>query len=405
MEKQDLYIKEALKILKHNNSYFKKVYSASQVETYQISINSKEYYFFIELPEEDDDRDRRIFDDGINNIPNVRILNSYAGQIPPSGAEQIEGTDKIYDLQDDFDKITKIIDDLASSSSPDPEPEPEPTDIDDTDKSDTDKSDTDKSDTHKSDTEDKDYYIHQFKLRDRTKDARPKVVTTAVTDRNLDNYKLLVEFFGYIVDDAKTIHTDKNPQDLYQFVPNNALTPKNIKGAAGAIAKSFYIRLEWGPAENRQSKTFHSVPTYWDNPSVEKLLHDHLLAKLSPKDRTSFENLTYTVKESEDKSRHGSFDFNTIGPTMLSSVAKGLRVAQAYQIDCFDSEGDEHSFVTVKSTIPIDEYIQKLQRSGFNNITFNPVMRPGKIELDDINSSFSAIKENRNLFTRLFRRK
>jgi len=28
-----------------------------------------------------------------------------------------------------------------------------------------------------------------------------------------------------------------------------------------------------------------------------------------------------------------------------------------------------------------------------------------KIELEDINSSFSAVKENRNLFTRLFRRK
>ena len=47
MEKQDLYIKEALKILKHNNSYFKKVYAATQVETYQISINSKEYYLYL----------------------------------------------------------------------------------------------------------------------------------------------------------------------------------------------------------------------------------------------------------------------------------------------------------------------------------------------------------------------
>lgn len=392
MENQDLYIKEALNILKNNNAYFRKVYAASNIETYQILINGDEYYFIIDIPESEDEKNKRDFESQINSIPNVKILISHPGQFAPYGAKKIDDIDKIYDLYEDFDKIFDIIKSLVSSTEPEsaPEPSPEPA-----------PGDTDK----KENPEEKDYFIHQFKVRDRTKDASSKLFTTAVTDRDLDNYKLLLEFFGYLVDEFKTIHSSKNPQDLYQFVPNNAITPKNIKAAPGALVKSFYIRLEWGPPENRQSKTFHSVSTYWDTHSVETLFNDHLKAKLTPEQEKSFENLEITIKESEDKSRYGTFDFNLIGPSLLESTNQGLRVSQAYQINCFDTEGDEHSFVTVKSKTPIDEYIQRLKLSGFNNIVFNPVNRPGKIQLSDINSSFTSKKEDRNLFKRIFRKK
>jgi hypothetical protein len=392
MEKQDLYIKEALKILKHNNSYFKKVYSASQVETYSISINSNEYYFFVNMPE-DDDKSRSVFETKIKDIPNVSILNSYDGQIRPPVAKPIESSDTIYDLAEDFDEITNIIKSLASTSSPEPEPES--------------KSEPETIETEKIEDspETKQFFIHRYEVKDRTKDAAPRTVTTSVTDRSLENFQLLLEFFGYIVTKPETIQTSTNPEELYQFVPNDAITPKNIKGAAGAILKSYFIRITWGPEDNKQAKTFHTVSTYWDASSVEKLFKERLTDQLTEEQKAAFENLKIEVKESKDTSRYGSLDFNTIGPQLLADTQKGLSIPQAYEIQCLDNEGNEHVFTTVKSTVPIDEYIHKLQISGFNNIVFNPVKKSGKVEINDINSSFKSLKRSGNFFQRFIKKK
>ena len=386
MEKQDLYIKEALKILKHNNSYFKKVYSASQVETYSISINSNEYYFFVDMPEEDD-KSRSVFETQIKEIPNVSILNSYDGRIKPPGAKPIESSDTVYNLEKDFDKITNIIKSLVSASSPDPTPESVETETE-----------TDSPKT-------KLYFIHRYEVKDRTKDAAPRTVTTSVTDRSLENFQLLLEFFGYIVTEPETIYTRTNPEELYQYVPNDAITPKNIKGAAGAILKSYFIRITWGPEDNKQAKTFHTVSTYWDASSVEKLFKERLTDQLTEEQKAAFENLKIEVKESKDTSRYGSLDFNTIGPQLLVDTQKGLSTPQAYEIQCLDNEGNEHVFTTVKSTVPIDEYIHKLQISGFNNIVFNPVKKSGKVEINDINSSFKSLKRSGNFFQRFIKKK
>jgi hypothetical protein len=187
-------------------------------------------------------------------------------------------------------------------------------------------------------------------------------------------------------------------------VPNDAITPKNIKSAAGAILKSYFIRITWGPEDNKQAKTFHTVSTYWDASSVEKLFKERLTDQLTDEQKTAFENLKIDVQESKDTSRYGSLDFNTVGPQLLADTQKGLSTPQAYDIQCLDNEGNEHVFTTVKSTVPIDEYIHKLQISGFNNIVFNPVKKSGKVEINDINSSFKSLKRSGNFFQRFIKK-
>jgi hypothetical protein len=97
--------------------------------------------------------------------------------------------------------------------------------------------------------------------------------------------------------------------------------------------------------------------------------------------------------------------FNKVGPAMLAEGPKGLAAPQAYDIVCYDSEGEKHSFTTIKSSIPIDEYVYKLRLSGFNNITFNPVKKAGNVSVDDINADFSALAKKPNLFQKILRRK
>jgi hypothetical protein len=391
MEKQDLYIKEALKILKNNSSYFKKVYSASNIETYQISINGDEYYFFVNMPEEDE-KSRNVFETQINNIPNSRVLMSYDGKKPLPDAKSIESTEKIYDI-DDYDEIVNIVTSIALSSAPEPTPEPAPESVE---------TETDSSEDR---PETKQYFIHRYEVQDRTNDSAKKIFTTSVTDRSLENFQLLLEFFGYIVLNAETIKTKTNPEELYQYVPNDAVTPKNIKSAPGAIIKSYFVRITWGPEDNKQAKTFHTVSTYWDTSSVEKLFKERLTDQLTEEQKAAFENLKIEVKESKDTSRYGSLDFNTVGPQLLADTQKGLSTPQAYEIQCLDNEGNEHVFTTVKSTVPIDEYIHKLQISGFNNIVFNPVKKSGRVEINDINSSFKSLKRSGNFFQRFIKKK
>jgi hypothetical protein len=391
MEKQDLYIKEALNILRHNNLYFKKVYAASKIETYQLIINGNEFYFTVDLPEEEDDRDRKIFESHIQNIPNVSNLMSNPGQLRPSGARQIEDIAAIYNLEDDFEKIVNTIKSLAAASSPEPEPTPEP--------------DTTETEKPAEKPAEKNFFIHKFTVTNRTKDASPQTLVTSVTDRSLENYQLLLEYYGYIVSDSDTIKTDTNPQNLYEYVPNDAITPKTIKPAPGAIPKSYYIRISWGTPENRKVLTFHSVSTYWDKSSVDKLFNEKFTNKLNEKQKELLIDLKIDVQESEDKSRFGTFDFNKVGPAMLVEGSKGLAEPQAYDVVCYDSEGEKHSFTTVKSTIPIDEYVYKLRLSGFNNITSNPVKKAGNVSVDDITADFSALTKKPNLFQKILRRK
>ena len=391
MEKQDLYIKEALKILRHNNLYFKKVYAATKIETYQLIINGNEFYFTVDLPEEEDDRDRKIFETQIQEIPNVSNLMSNPGQLRPSGARQIEDIVTIYDLEDDFEKIVNTIKSLAAASSPEPEPTPEP--------------DTTETEKPAEKPAEKNFFIHKFTVTNRTKDASPQTLVTSVTDRSLENYQLLLEYYGYIVSNSDTIKTDTNPQNLYEYVPNDAITPKTIKPAPGAIPKSYYIRISWGTPENRKVLTFHSVSTYWDKSSVDKLFNEKFTNKLNEKQKELLIDLKIDVQESEDKSRFGTFDFNKVGPAMLAEGSKGLAEPQAYDVVCYDSEGEKHSFTTIKSTIPIDEYVYKLRLSGFNNITSNPVKKAGNVSVDDITADFSASTRKPNLFQKILRRK
>jgi len=389
MEKQDLYIKEALKILRHNNLYFKNVYSATNIETYSISINSTEFYFTIEMPDSDDEREKRQFNSMIEAIPNVSLLVTLDGSLVPPGAQKL-GDKDVYNLDDDFDKIIENIKSIATSSEPETKSdEVEPVDTEKTEEK----------------PAEKKFYIHKFTVQNRTKDASPQNLVTSVTDKSFQSYKLLLEYYGYIVITGTTIDTKTNPQDLYSQVPNDAITPKTLKPAPGSVAKSYYIRISWGTPENRRVATFHSVSTYWDKPSVEKLFKERFTDKLTDKQKEFLIDLNIEVQESEDKSRFGTFDFNKVGPAMLAEGPKGLAAPQAYDIVCYDSEGEKHSFTTIKSSIPIDEYVYKLRLSGFNNITFNPVKKAGNVAVDDINADFSALAKKPNLFQKILRRK
>lgn len=389
MEKQDLYIKQALNILRHNNQYFKNVYSATNTETYSISINGTEFYFAIEMPDSDDEKEKRQFNSMIEAIPNVSILLTHDGSLVPSGAQKL-GDKDVYNLNDDFDKIIENIKSIATSSDPE-------TKSDEVESVDTEKTEEKPAE--------KKFFIHKFKVLNRTKDASPQNLVTSVTDRSLESYQLLLEYYGYIVINATNLGVDTNPQNLYPQVPNDAITPKTLKPALGSIAKSYYIRISWGEAENRKVASFHSVSTYWDLPSVEKLFKERFTDKLSDKQKEFLIDLDIEVQESEDKSRFGTFDFNKVGPAMLAEGSKGLAAPQAYDIVCYDSEGEKHSFTTIKSSIPIDEYVYKLRLSGFNNVILNPVKKAGNVSVDDINADFSALAKKPNLFQKILRRK
>jgi hypothetical protein len=125
--------------------------------------------------------------------------------------------------------------------------------------------------------------------------------------------------------------------------------------------------------------------------------------KLTADDKNLYKNLDIKVQEATDKSRYGSFDFNNIHPDLLKGSSIGLLNPQAYQIDCLDMEGDEHSFTTEKSKVSLDDYVHKLRTLGFNNVKAQPVNKSGKINIDDIKPGFQA-KKSTGFFQR-FKRK
>lgn len=404
MEKEDFYIKEALSILKQNNSYFKKVYSSTteSPHSFNIMIGDDFYYFIINIPSPTGDFNNILLNKilEIDNVdPNESI--TYSGPTPYPGAKPIGEPGKIYEKDDASFLLSEIekIAALKTVETPDTPDTPEPVDTPDTPKT---PETVDTPETPKNLSE-KTYFIHKFLVRDRTEGAKAKEVITSVTDRSLESFKLLLEYFGYLVDDSETIHTDTNPQDLFQYVPNDAITPKNIKPAPAAILKSYYIRLTWGEKEDRKSKTIHTVSTYWDKSTVENLFNERLRNQLSDEDKNIYKDLVIDVKEATDKSRYGSFDFNNLNPDLLKGSSIGLMHPQAYQIDCLDMEGDEHSFITEKSKVSLDDYVHKLRTLGFNNVKAQPVNKSGKVNIDDIKPGFQA-KKSIGFFQRFKRR-
>jgi hypothetical protein len=401
MEKEDIYIKEALSILKENNSYFKKVYSSSteSPNSFNIMIGGDFYYFIMNIPSPTGDFSKILLDK-ITEIDNVDPDESIAipGPSAMSGAKPIGETGKIYE-KDDAIFLLSEIEKIASLKPVDTPDTPETVDTPKTPES----VDTPKTPETVDTPSDKTYFIHKFAVRDRTEGATSKEFITSVTDRSLESFKLLLEYFGYLVDDYETIHTDTNPQDLFQYVPNNAITPKNIKPAPAAILKSYYIRFTWGETADRKSKTIHTVSTYWDKSIVENLFNERLMNKLTSDDKKLYKDLDIKVQEATDKSRYGSFDFNNIHPDLLKGSSIGLLNPQAYQIDCLDMEGDEHSFTTEKSKVSLDDYVHKLRTLGFNNVKAQPVNKSGKINIDDIKPGFQA-KKSTGFFQR-FKRK
>lgn len=394
MRNNDLYIREALKILDENNSYFKKVYA---------SESKPEYYFIFEL------KGRKFV---LNTtFPTPEAATNYLSDL--SRMEQLEdvelftedkfatiptfdlqvGGGKVFETVDEMDKaIIELINSSESASF-----------------SSSTKTTEDKPTETETETEDeKVYYVYKFTCRDNFPESTIREFVTVPTDMHIDSFRMILEFFGWQVLDKKILGQNVNAQKLRSLVPNNAITQNfNVK-APGSKMLSYNVRLSWGLEEDRKTKSFHTVATLLDKEKVENLFQVYLVDQLSDEQKESYQDVSVTVTPSNDLTKFGTFKFENINPNLLASQERGLAFSQAYQITCRDEMNNEHQFRTVKSQVPIDDYIYRLQLAGFHDIVFNPVSLGGSVKLSDIDSNFKSMKRqpsNPFNFKGLFRKK
>lgn len=392
MRNNDLYIREALKILDKNNSYFKKVYA---------SEFKPEYYFIFEL------KGRKLL---LNTtFPTPEAATNYLSDL--SRMDQLEdvelftednvstmpdwyaavGDGKIYQTEDEMDAaIIELINssESASFSSSTKTTEDKPTETE---------------------TEDeKVYSVYKFTCRDNFPDSATREFVTVPTKEHIDYFRMILEFFGWQVLSKEILGQNENAQKIRTLVPNNAITVNfNVK-APGSKMLSYNVRLSWGLEEDRKTKSFHTVATLLDKEKVENLFQVYLVDQLSDEQKESYQDVSVTVTPSNDLTKFGTFQFTNINPNLLASQERGLASSQAYQITCKDDMNNEHQFRTVKSQVPIDDYIYRLQLAGFHDIVFNPVSLGGSVRLLDIDSNFKSMKRqpsNPFNFKGLFRKK
>jgi hypothetical protein len=252
------------------------------------------------------------------------------------------------------------------------------------------------------------YSVYKFICRDNFPDTSTREFVTVPTLMHIDSFRMILEFFGWQVLDKEILGQNENVQKLRTLVPNNAITQNfNVK-APGSKMLSYNVRLSWGPEEDRKTKSFHTVATLLDKEKVENLFQVYLVDQLSDEQKESYQDVSVTVTPSNDLTKFGTFQFTNINPNLLASQERGLASSQAYQITCKDDMNNEHQFRTVKSQVPIDDYMYRLQLAGFHDIVFNPVSLGGSVKLSDIDSNFKSMKRqpsNPFNFKGLFRKK
>jgi hypothetical protein len=392
MRNDDLYIREALKILDENNSYFKKVYASESKPMYYFAFELKGKKYLLNTTFSSPELASQYLSElsNINQLDDVELFTEDQISSLPDFENQV-GDGKIFETEVDMDSA--IIDLINSSDSPS--------------FSSSTKTTEEKVDEPSVDNKQV-YSVYKFICRDNFPDTATREFVTVPTLMHIDSFRMILEFFGWQVLDQKTLGQNENAQKLRTLVPNNAITQNfNVK-APGSKMLSYNVRLSWGPEEDRKTKSFHTVATLLDKEKVENLFQVYLVDQLSDEQKESYQDVSVTVTPSNDLTKFGTFQFTNINPNLLASQERGLASSQAYQITCKDDMNNEHQFRTVKSQVPIDDYMYRLQLAGFHDIVFNPVSLGGSVKLSDIDSNFKSMKRqpsNPFNFKGLFRKK
>lgn len=403
MEKEDIYIKEAVNILKQNNSYFKKVYANSSHQkiaasspldengrfpySFVIELLGKKYFFKIYLGKEDSSFIKSLdTTDGLK-----RTLGPQFSEPQPNQYDIKLNDGNPYSYDEIFQKIESIVRSV-----------PPTTQQANTSQS-TNSESTQNTSTQNAPKQDKVWAIYKFTVKDKTSDSYEKIFITAPTDQSVDEYKLLLEFYGWsVLNNHIVLAKSANIQDLYDEMPDNTanqkiITPKTIEVAPGSRIKNYLLKFIWGTDNNRQTKTFLTKSTFMEEKSISYIIENYLINKLTGDQKAKFINLDYQILRSQSQLQ-GSLEFNAITPAILDSDPIGLENPVSYRISFFDIEGNQHEIFTVKSTVPLDEYVEKLRMNGFHNIEFDLSKKPGNIDLEKINPDLKSPKQSPTKF-------
>ena len=374
MDQEDFYIKEALKYLNQNNSYFKKVYSSSAVNphTFVISIKGNLYAFVMNIPSPTNNINEFLLQTikTIDGVDPGRDTFEYSG--PPMGLTDVNfigDPNKIYEKSDRSFLLSAIT--SIASSAPVDTPET-PVDTPET-PVDTPETPVDTPPVVE------DYYICSISATEnagRDDEKRYTFYTVASKITPVD-WKFLFEFFGWTNVRVAVSKKDPDPTKLYRFHKDGAITSKSIPKPDGQRARAYMITFKFikNEGEEEQTRQFVTEPNFMNKRAVENLIRTKIPS-------SHFKRLRFAVLETPTA---GTLKLYSLSPEIFNSPDGGnLSKDTAWKINARDPSGDEHVIKTVWSKTPIEAYVKKLKDAGFVGITFEITDDPGKITLDDI---------------------
>jgi hypothetical protein len=245
---------------------------------------------------------------------------------------------------------------------------------------------------------DPEWFIYKFSLEDSTTERKQIDIVTAPTQRDLENYKDLLRYFGWKVVNGVVKKHNPKIEELYRFVDDKAWTEKTIPPAPGSKEICYVVNITWEKSDkSEQSKTLITVPSRFSKESVKKIFIEDLVDPLKATPDAEIANLKIDIQPARDSMRQGTLDFNSISPAILTTESK-LSAPIAYKITYTDYEGEDYEIITERSTTPIEEYVKKLKMSGFTNIEFDVSRRPGNIGIDNIDSNTKPKSKKPNSF-------
>jgi hypothetical protein len=245
---------------------------------------------------------------------------------------------------------------------------------------------------------DPEWFIYKFTLEDSTTERKQIDIVTAPTQRDLENYKDLLRYFGWKVVNGVVKKHDPKIEELYRFVDDKAWTEKTIPPAPGSKEICYVVNITWQKSDgSEQSKTLITVPSRLSKEFVKRIFIEDLVDPLKVTPDAEIVNLKFDIQPARDSMRQGTLDFNSISPAILTTESK-LSAPVAYKITYTDYEGEDYEIITERSTTPIEEYVKKLKMSGFTNIEFDVSRRPGNIGIDNIDSNTKPKSKKPNSF-------
>jgi hypothetical protein len=245
---------------------------------------------------------------------------------------------------------------------------------------------------------DPEWFIYKFSLEDSTTERKQIDIVTAPTQRDLENYKDLLRYFGWKVVNGVVKKHDPKIEELYRFVDDKAWTEKTIPPAPGSKEICYVVNITWQKSDgSEQSKTLITVPSRLSKEFVKRIFIEDLVDPLKVTPDAEIVNLKFDIQPARDSMRQGTLDFNSISPAILTTESK-LSAPVAYKITYTDYEGEDYEIITERSTTPIEEYVKKLKMSGFTNIEFDVSRRPGNIGIDNIDSNTKPKSKKPNSF-------